>query len=190
MIICRGRTRTVLLIGILAIKLPVVNPIFALKNLFEDLSYLQKWLFNKSLRAKPEIFQKMFWSYKYPGTLGSQLFRGIMANIWERRLYKETKNRFLLPTYFSLLGLINFQKTGDPLNMERSKFACQIISLTSMKEAFCDSHCLLDPKNFCWVDGHLKILDYGNEQCHDFIRKYGNKLYDSFSLEYSWEENE
>jgi len=145
-----------------------------------------KWCFGK--QPKPDILESWFWSYLELGTPVNLLFRGVMANIWERRLYRKTKNQFLVPTYFSLLGLINVQKAGAPLIMKSDDLWCQIVNLTSRNEAFCDSHTFNEPSNFCWIDGHLMLADYGNSKCHEFIEKYSSRLYWRFSINYSWEE--
>lgn len=120
-------------------------------------------------------------------SIRGQLFRGFVDNWKEFCFYRETKNEFLQPTYFSLLGFINFQKLGSECNLTYIDHWSQIRTITN-QEAYCDPHHFSEPRNFCLEDGLLKMLDYGNPKTHEVIAKYGTVIQEKYDINFSWEE--
>ena len=86
-----------------------------------------------------------------------------------------------MPTWFSFLGIVNFQKVGDPLP-EVQDFWKQMLCLTG-GGALKDGHHFENKNNFCLdKGGNLKILDYGAPKTEEVILKYGRAIMDGFSL--------
>jgi hypothetical protein len=110
------------------------------------------------------------------------LFGGIMANWNEYLFYKETKNLFVMPTYFSLFGLINIQKRGQEITFWDYKDIWRYICHNSANEnqPFCNSHSFAEKENFCLDGDKIKMLDYGSRHVHNFLRLNGNKLFNNF----------
>ena len=132
---------------------------------------------------KWQVFHKM--NSNWDNLLGL-LFMGLNANLNEFYFYLKTKNVFLQPTYFSFFGLFNVQKYDKLSSFNSIDLSCQLQSLTEL-ESDDDIHCFSKSDNFCYVNGVLKLLDYGNADCHRVIRKYGEKIVKNFDPNYSWE---
>ena len=114
------------------------------------------------------------------------LLGGILANWREFLFFLKTRNSFLQPTYFSLFGLINVQKMGDPCTMKWRDLWYQFCELTD--DAVNDAHHhFAAPGNFCFDVGKLKIVDYGNKKTQKIIIEYGSKIVKSFDQKYDWE---
>lgn len=114
--------------------------------------------------------------------LNHALFAGIMANWHEFLFYLKTRNSFLLPTYFSFLGLINIQKRGQKLEWDDSKsiFSFFVDNSKKRDQVFCDAHSFENSDNFCWDEGKLKMLDYGSRHCRSFIISNWENLQNNF----------
>lgn len=120
--------------------------------------------------------------YEAHGTIENCLFGGIMANWQERKFYSQTKHFFVIPTYFSLFGLINIQKKGMPITSWNNVQMWNYIldNCQNKHQPFCDFHTLYEINNFCLDDKHLKIVDYGSRNLQPFIELNGEKLYNNF----------
>jgi len=167
--IYKGKSRIVFVFSKIAIKLPIIRFIKAFK-------IAKYWI-------KRRIFWQSIYEYNYYTYSTVQIFLllGIMENWNEYRFYKETKSIFLVPTYFSLLGLVNFQKIGKPFYMNEELFWKRLYHITQGK-IFDDPHHFLDQKNFSKTDDRLQMLDYGNHKCFRVIREYGDKIFEEFEF--------
>ena len=116
------------------------------------------------------------------------LKQGVLDNVAEYKFYRDNKNNiFLMPTYLTLFGWINIQKAGSKLRMDNTSLWCQLVEMTN-KETWCNPHVFANSDNFCVVKGRLKIVDYGSERIHDFLKKWSDKIYTDFDFSYDWEE--
>ena len=86
-----------------------------------------------------------------------------MKDNWrEFVFYLKNKPRICAPTYFSLFGLINFQKTGRALSEpEEIKLFERLDQLLNEGRAE-DPHTFINPKNYCFFGQMIKAVDYGN----------------------------
>lgn len=136
------------------------------------------------LRKEKQMQMKVLPGKKYEQycTVWIYLLGGIMANYYERKFYKQTKNPFVMPTYFSFFGLFNVQKRGEEVNFWESDSLWGYVCTNSQNidQPFCDNHTLCEPKNFCIDNGKLKLVDYGNRQIAEFLRINGENLYNNF----------
>lgn len=110
---------------------------------------------------------------------------GIYANIRERRLWKRTKNPFLLPTWFSLFGVMNIcPYAKNVLTREQynsSKFPLQLDIFSELWSQV-EGHTFARATNFCVDDlGKVKLIDYGFKHCEKVIRHCGQGLYDNLN---------
>lgn len=121
-------------------------------------------------------------SYEIHHTFGNFLLSGIMANLQEWQFYKQNKNPFCMPTYFSFLGLFNIQKKGEKIDFWDIHEIWRYVVNNSQnpKQPLCDGHALSEPKNYCTDNGKLKLVDYGNRQVAEFLKLNGKKLYNNF----------
>lgn len=202
----KGTTRTVLILNQVVIKFPVIEVIRSFKEFY----YRRKYFFKsvkkngfkrhylkklvrrrRSLkdeekfivRRSKEISLQVLHHKKYEiFSLRYLLFGGIMANWNEYLFYRETKNLFVMPTYFSLFGLINIQKRGQEITFWEYKDVWMYICHNSVNEnqPFCNSHSFAEKENFCLDGDKLKMLDYGNRHVHNFLRLNGDKLFNNF----------
>lgn len=108
------------------------------------------------------------------------LLGGIAANWREFCFFCKTKNPFLQPTYFSFLGLANIQKAAELSLSDEVELWSQLYDLTDGKVLLADSHHFENSDNFCFDNGKLKILDYGNRRTHEVITEFGGKIQESF----------
>jgi len=142
-------------------------------------------------RLKREALMKMsipklrFYEFNCFQNIANLFLDGIMANYQERKFYRQTKNVFVMPTYFSLFGLINIQEKGDSVSFWKDSDVKKYIIDNSQNEfqPFCDSHALMDVNNFC-LDrvGRLRMLDYGSRFVAPFLEINGQALYENFRI--------
>ncbi|MDP2951553.1 MAG: hypothetical protein Q8N55_04170, partial [bacterium] len=116
--------------------------------------------------------KELIYSIDHYGTIKYFLFKGLRDNWLEWIFYLKYRHPFLQPTYFSLAGLINIQRTASCLNKKDlwHKF------ITVNKEAVWEggSHYFDNPANFCWdKHGFLKTVDYGSPSVQGVIKKTG-----------------
>lgn len=169
----KGRNRIVLVlpsIGI-AIKLPIIHLLIAIRQIMRDL-----WRLNfKQIRRDMAI------TIDCSGYIAYRNFMlgGIAANWREFIFFYKTKNIFLQPTYFSLFGLVNIQKHGKLCTMKWRTFTNQIRKITNNEIGYAEHH-FTNPKNFCFHKGHLRILDYGSLDTQRVIVTHGVKIFESF----------
>lgn len=177
----KGQTRIVFLFPLIGIviKIPIIRIFRAISPFF----YL-----TPSLRGRRLKFFKKYVGYPVDaGEFKWSLFDGICCNTNEYWFYKRTKNIFLQPTYFCLFGFLNIQKYGKVCELGETDFWCQLYELTNGR-VFDSPHHFANPNNFCFCNGELRILDYGNCRTHGVILQYGEKIIKSFNPAYSWEE--
>lgn len=163
--ICKGSTRIVLIIGPWAVKIAIINPIKALKIAWQDIKH-----------GKPTKIIKA--SYQHWCSVNHYLFRGIIANLLERRFYRRTKNTFLVPTWFSFFGLINIQPAGKSPNFKNTHFIMNYIGDISGRPRifFENNHTLGLADNFCIIGGRLQICDYGDKSFQSFLEEWGERI--------------
>ncbi len=150
-----GTHRVIILIGHLAIKFPRFLRPFSL------LEYMVKCKFT-ALR------------YDVPFTLS--IFRqGIEENWHEYKCWKELKADFLMPTYITVLGLINIQKRsfGQPITLNESTQIWIRIARQTQGEIWKTwYHAIASRENYHRHKEGLKMFDYGGTR--KFIFKWRN----------------
>jgi len=109
------------------------------------------------------------------------LWGGVMANWNEFIFFVKTRNKFLLPTYFSFFGLVNIQKKGEVLDWEEGDFFVFLQKNSKKRDQlFVDAHSFDNPKNFCIDDGRLKMIDYGSRHCRSFVLENWENIQKNF----------
>lgn len=168
--IVRGKRRIVIIFKEVVIKIAIIKIVCATNIAIE-------W-----------IRERRFWrnmcecNYEKSWTVHNSLFRGLFENWHEYRLYKDTRSLFLVPTYFSLLGIINIQKKqGELLDMKPINLWLQMVEISN-EEVWEDEHHFVSPKNFCKTKGSLQMFDYGSRGCCRVIKKYGEKMRQGFDF--------
>jgi len=90
------------------------------------------------------------------------LYGGIAANQREFSLFLKTRDKRLMPTYFSFFGMFNIQKKGSKEGVYPEGLDIVDFRING------DSHAAVNPANF--LDGRL--VDYGDNDAVDyFVRK-------------------
>lgn len=199
----RGTTRKVFIFKRLVVKVAIVEWGMILQIIKKNFTLLKKhrlyyFSFKKELRENftklmnlrvRERFGVEVVSLKRfevdSNTLLFCFLLGILPNIQERKFYKKTKNPFVMPTYFSLLGLVNFQKRGKRIDFwgDRDVFAYLCQNSQNRNQPHLDGHTLSEIENFVLDDdNHIKLVDYGNKQVAPFLEMNGEKLYSKFKL--------
>ena len=113
--------------------------------------------------------------------LNVEMFGGLMANWSEFVFFVKTRNKFLLPTYFSFFGLINIQKRENVLNWKDGDFFVFLQNNSKIKDQiFVDAHSFDNPQNFCLDHGKLKMIDYGSRHCRSFILENWEQIQNNF----------
>jgi len=179
-IIKKAQDRIVIILPTLGIviKFPIIHFIFFLKFLkdaYQIKHKIRKWDYWKvmwRLSAECDFAPKAL------------LFKGLSVNWNEFWFYQTTHNPFLQPTYFSLFGLVNIQKYGEPCQFEGKSFWNQIYNLTK-GAAMKDGHHFENPANFSLYNGKLRILDYGSSKTRLIVKKYGDKIVTDFDPNYT-----
>ncbi|OHA19471.1 MAG: hypothetical protein A2836_02295 [Candidatus Taylorbacteria bacterium RIFCSPHIGHO2_01_FULL_45_63] len=166
----KGTSRIILISSLfpnLVVKVPIVRLRVGVKTIFTE---------RKRLHNKETWDEEVWWG------IGWCLYKGILDNWREYRFYKNTKHQFLQPTFFSLLGLINFQKRGELIQCDYVKFWRCIHNATD-RGAMSDSHHFSETRNFCLNSG-VKILDYGSPRTQLIIKKFGVKIMEDLDLNF------
>jgi hypothetical protein len=165
----------------LVVKLPRIRLFIAVKELLKSSGQC-------FFGSQPEYYRVHLWLFlirkidargAFVG-FKSLLFGGLADNWNEFIFFVRTRNKFLQPTYFSFLGLINLQKYGEPTGLNYRSLWHQIIDLIGPKDCRDDAHHFSSPANFCLQRGKLRILDYGSRATQKIVAKYGEKIYDCF----------
>jgi len=164
-----GESRAVLVLPTagIVVKFPIIHFVEALKALTSDV-----W--------------KYGWELGYRGFRNS-LINGLASNWIEFLLYVKTGSPFLQPTYFSLFGLLNIQRYGNPCSLRAVDLWCQLCALTENK-VWDDGHHFSNPKNFTLDGGSLRMLDYGSSRTFRVVNDYGRKIAKTFDPSYNWDE--
>lgn len=108
------------------------------------------------------------------------LFRGVTANISEFLYYiRNTDNTFLIPTYFSLFGIINIQPLQQNICTQKDEVFGHLKSFTEFNELYKHNpHTFFEQTNFCIdKEGKLCILDYGSKGAQRMVTKYGKQFH-------------
>lgn len=177
--ICKGYTRIVVVLP--SIRIAVKLPRFYIWNAIRTMF----WLVFKHRRWR-RIWQFTFCHPEMWGTIPHFLLGGIHANWLEFVFYVKTRNPFLQPTYFSFFGLLNIQKAGKECTLELVDVWCNLQEITNMG-CFPDGHAFANPANFSLEDGKLRMFDYGSVGTCEVISKYGDKMFQEFDPNFSWE---
>lgn len=110
-------------------------------------------------------------------------FKGFADNWREFAFSRFERHPFAQTTYFSLFGLVNVQKRGDPLGMDYWDFRRQVERLIGQKLFYSDPHHFASMQNFCLHDGRLRMVDYGSPKTRKVIRERGMHVYLNFKIE-------
>lgn len=160
----KGKTRIVIIAGEIAVKFPRFSPKKALKS---SLYYFE--------RGTKHIIRFLKWRLKII------FLEGIICNFREFLFYRSCKMPILSPTYFSLFGLMNFQKAGKSLEMEPVDFWLQVVKLTG-KELGDDCHTFSEPDNFIVINGKPRIVDYATPETQKVLKLYGDNIFNKLDL--------
>jgi len=179
-----GREKIVLLMPKLGIvvKLPRIRFVGVIKSVIHNL-LKGDWLRLKThFKRAPTIPEFSYW---YP------ILSGIVTNFSEFWYYATTWNPFLQPTYFSLFGLINIQRYGEPCTMPQQEFRNELERIVGQKYMW-DSHHFINPANFCLTVGkmrekdseisrvRLRMHDYGTPRSQAVVTICGYYIYREF----------
>jgi hypothetical protein len=162
----KGKTRVVIIAGGIAVKFPRFSPRYALKS---SLYYFGK--------GTKHIIHFLKWRLK------GIFLEGVICNFREFLFYRSCRMPILSPTYFSLFGLINFQKAGKSLEMEPVDFWLQMVELAG-KELGDDCHTFSEPDNFIVINGKPRIVDYATSETQKVLKLYGDKIFNKLDLNF------
>lgn len=123
-------------------------------------------------------------NYEKYGSDAMFLLAGIMANRQEWQFSRQSRNPFIMPTYFSFFGLFNVQKAGLPIsfwdNLDVWCYVCT--NSQNEKQPWCDNHSLYELENYCLDGRQLKMVDYGSRFLAPFLEINGERLSQNFKL--------
>lgn len=153
-----GCTRWVILTNRYAVKIARFRPIRPFIRLWE---LLQEKQVRKNLEKHHS--NPLLGAVKY-------LAAGIVANRREYLLYKKHGNDLLAPTLFTICWLVNIQQRGEPIrdNEVRSHYLWSLFEgeVTTLATD------ILQRKQFCLIDGQVRLADYGIDGLEPVIVKY------------------
>lgn len=137
----------------------------------------------KIARFRPFYCLRRFFEHRASGTSGAQLASyhqnrwlggikyvclGIVANLTESRLYRECPDLRIAPTLFSLLGLINIQLRGEPVeDKDMSLCPFQSLPILLKKKEIGDLNMC---KQFARFPNGILLIDYGSESVARALR--------------------
>lgn len=175
----KGADRVVVIFPFLriAVKFPIIRLWLAIRLLYRDIKS-GKW---------ERLSKDWSWPIEVRGGFKGLLLRGLAANWGEFLFYWQTRNPFVQPTYFSFFGLFNVQRADEPCRLKEDNLWCQLYELTN-GQVFDDSHHFAEPRNFCFSNGKLRMLDYGSRKSRGVIARHGAMIVECFNPAYCWEE--
>ena len=101
------------------------------------------------------------------------LIGGVSANRLEAKYYKETKFKILIPTIFSLWGLVNIQYRGKPVD---DKTITHKVYNASKGSSAGDGHCFNDLDNYALWNGGVRLVDYGSITTQAILSQYSEEI--------------
>jgi len=105
-------------------------------------------------------------------SLSPHLLGGILANKREWRLSRKTTD-ILVPTRFSIFGLMNIQDTAEDVEFPEAAVAVKLYGSMPDEVLFEQhGHTFQGSDNFGIHDGRLKLLDYGGVGLESVINQY------------------
>jgi hypothetical protein len=116
------------------------------------------------------------------------LFRGMVENYHERKLYKQTKMPILVQTYFSLCGFINVQKRVNEIDIDEMDHWVQLVVLTKDGIWGKDPHAFVNKKNFANTKDKIQIMDYGSPKSQKALIKFGDIIYKEYKMDFNRKE--
>ena len=163
-----GETRIVFVFKKIVIKIPSVRIFTRCSQFF---SKKENKLIDKWICPSFSFFFKWF-------------LRGLWCNWSEFVFYLFHPNiKILMPTYFSLFGLINIQRRGMIIKKTDRYIFYQIYKISGHDpDINKDVHLFGEHRNFCSENGRLKIVDYAGELTQKIILKHGEKISREFIL--------
>jgi len=174
--ISKGSTRLVVIFPTLrfVVKFPLPKPVSFTKNLFRALKF--------KLKGDSKLLEFMF-AMDQDGTyitnVRTTLINGIYHNWKEYKIWSKTKSSFLEPTYFSLFGLINIQKYGEPLKVHHHTLWHQMLKYSD-ETVWVNGHHFSNPNNFSFHNGIIRMVDYGDFGIERVVTEYGDMIVASF----------
>lgn len=153
------------------VKVARIKVFSAVYFLFLEL-FQRNW---KSLRMRLRHPMRM------PHSIPGAVLRGLSANWKEFTFYTKTRDEILQPTYFSFFGFFNIAKYDDPCGKESDPYR-QLNKILGIDALARDQHHFGNPKNFCIVQGKLKMLDYGSKETQVILKKYSKKISAEFRI--------
>lgn len=153
-----GATRFVVLVGNIAIKFPRPRPLYVLIR------------FARHVRNK-EVKKRLLGHGQTP-TIGAMryLFGGIVTNWNEHRVWKNHAHDILVPTWFSLFGLVNIQKRGAEVDQQELDLRNPFLPYLDRMDLEL-SRDLTNSRNFCRLNRRIRIHTYGSDKCLHFLSR-------------------
>ena len=94
---------------------------------------------------------------------------GWLANVREA-LWSRSLGDTVVPTHFSLAGLLNIQSTAEGANFDIATLRQAVKA--EIQDHITDAHTFLSPDNYGRHNGQVKLLDYGSRGAGDFVEKH------------------
>jgi len=170
-----GTYRIVVILPYIVLKFPVIR----LKRVSKYLFIILGQCFDRQKKIPTMKNISLTWR----GGLRDDLLRGLQENWSEFVFYRKSKHKFLVPTYFSLFGLMNIARRSSDYEKDGIDLWWQFCELTD-RYVHSDMHHFLNSENFSLDEGKLRIRDYGNEDTQEVVLKYGDRIFENFDVNY------
>lgn len=189
-----GTSRIVVIVPKLGIVLKIarINLLKAIFLILIAFGFERGFQFNKVIKIKVWLRQRKYYfkhgifgpTIRAPEpSLSYFLFRGLACNLSEFIYYlRNRNNNFLIPTYFSIFGIVNIQSLQKDVCNSDDKVFQHLTKFTERNELFKHSpHTFAEQSNFC-VDkeGKLCVLDYAAKGLQKMAKKYGDRFHSPF----------
>jgi hypothetical protein len=153
--ICSGTTRFVILVGPYAIKIARIRIFhFAMRLIMHGR--------NGQVRERMEVNQDT----SIMKAIVRRLLLGVQANLAEQQIYKERPQKHLMPTLFTICGLVNVQCRGIPV--EEGELQAQnpfqhFVHIDAIGQD------LTKAANFSKLRGQIYLHDYGQPELRAYL---------------------
>ena len=154
-----GTTRFVILVGPFAIKIARLRLLFYFCRLL-----LHMWNGEVKVRLAKRDTNTVKSGLKY-------LSSGVRANLNEWEVWRKTHSPCLIPTMYSLFGLVNVQRRGekrvgtiDVFLFESSLIHSATYAKLKELEKSTGERLDLHSANLCYYQGDVRLLDYGSAE--------------------------
>ncbi|MFC1622445.1 hypothetical protein ACFL1Y_00405 [Patescibacteria group bacterium] len=161
-----GKNRKVIIVNGLAIK-------FAKIKIKKCILQIKKAIEHKNIKF---VLRLPYSDIRFNNPRKS-LFKGIMDNFSEFLFFIKKRYSILAPTYFSFFSLVNIQKAGKKISINKEVFRVEIEEKLGSGNFYKNPHTFRNKNNFCILNNQIKIHDYADKKTQKVLDNFRDRIF-------------